>query len=90
MSSEFRGEEGNNKFGYLMSPVSATAVVKGNSSDEPLRSRSLPRYNCDITLDKFPASLTVVSIEKKSSIPQVTIVRKDYPVPKKLKCSSQY
>ncbi|XP_063884386.1 intermembrane lipid transfer protein VPS13D-like isoform X2 [Scylla paramamosain] len=42
---------------YLLSPVSATACVKRNLCEAPLRSRSNPRISCDLRLDKFPLNL---------------------------------
>ncbi|XP_042225636.1 vacuolar protein sorting-associated protein 13D-like isoform X3 [Homarus americanus] len=43
---------------YLLQPVSATACVKRNLSEAPLRSRSSPRITCDLKLEKFPLSLS--------------------------------
>lgn len=43
---------------YILSPVSATACIKRNLSEAPLRSRSTPRLICDLKLDKFPLSLS--------------------------------
>ncbi|XP_050720689.1 intermembrane lipid transfer protein VPS13D-like isoform X3 [Eriocheir sinensis] len=42
---------------YLLSPVSATAFVKRNLCEAPLRSRSSPRLTCELRLDKFPLTL---------------------------------
>ncbi|XP_047493790.1 vacuolar protein sorting-associated protein 13D-like isoform X6 [Penaeus chinensis] len=42
---------------YILTPVSATACVKRNLSEAPLRSRSSPRLTCDLKLEKFPLSL---------------------------------
>lgn len=42
---------------YILTPVSATACVKRNLSEAPLRSRSTPRITCDLKLEKFPLSL---------------------------------
>ncbi|XP_064107510.1 intermembrane lipid transfer protein VPS13D-like isoform X2 [Macrobrachium nipponense] len=43
---------------YILAPVSATACVKRNLSEAPLRSRSSPRITCDLKLDTFPLSLS--------------------------------
>ncbi|KAK7067615.1 Vacuolar protein sorting-associated protein 13D [Halocaridina rubra] len=43
---------------YILTPVSATACVKRNLSEEPLRSRFSPRITCDLKLEKFPLSLS--------------------------------
>nr|XP_045619802.1 vacuolar protein sorting-associated protein 13D-like isoform X1 [Procambarus clarkii]XP_045619809.1 vacuolar protein sorting-associated protein 13D-like isoform X1 [Procambarus clarkii] len=43
---------------YLLQPVSATACVKRNLSEAPLRSRSNPRMTCDLKLEKFPLGLS--------------------------------
>lgn len=43
---------------YILQPVSATACVKRNLSEAPLRSRSTPRITCDLKLEQFPLSLS--------------------------------
>ncbi|XP_076064677.1 vacuolar protein sorting 13D isoform X4 [Oratosquilla oratoria] len=43
---------------YILLPVSATACVKRNLSEAPLRSRHSPRITCDLKLEKFPLSLS--------------------------------
>ncbi|CAL4157427.1 unnamed protein product, partial [Meganyctiphanes norvegica] len=43
---------------YILSPVSATACVKRNLNESPLRSRSTPRITCDLKLESFPLTLS--------------------------------
>ncbi|XP_071476543.1 intermembrane lipid transfer protein VPS13D-like [Diadema antillarum] len=43
---------------YILEPVSAEARLQRNGSPLPLRSRSKPRFVCDITLQKIPLSLS--------------------------------
>eukprot|EP00057_Strongylocentrotus_purpuratus_P019333 XP_011673807.1 PREDICTED: vacuolar protein sorting-associated protein 13D-like [Strongylocentrotus purpuratus] len=43
---------------YMVEPVSAEARLKRNGSALPLRSRTTPRYVCDLTLQKIPLSLS--------------------------------
>eukprot|EP00057_Strongylocentrotus_purpuratus_P005557 XP_003731250.1 PREDICTED: vacuolar protein sorting-associated protein 13D [Strongylocentrotus purpuratus] len=42
----------------MVEPVSAEARLKRNGSALPLRSRTTPRYVCDLTLQKIPLSLS--------------------------------
>lgn len=58
MQSKMHLEIGKNDHEYILSPVSATACVKRNMNEAPLRSRSTPRLTCDLKLDKFPLSLS--------------------------------
>ncbi|XP_033641822.1 vacuolar protein sorting-associated protein 13D-like isoform X2 [Asterias rubens] len=43
---------------YLVEPVSAEAKLRRNGSPLPLRSRSTPRFICDVNLQKIPLSLS--------------------------------
>ncbi|XP_038078266.1 vacuolar protein sorting-associated protein 13D-like isoform X2 [Patiria miniata] len=43
---------------YLIQPVSAEAKLRRNGSPLPLRSRSTPRFICDVNLQKIPLSLS--------------------------------
>jgi hypothetical protein len=45
----------------VLPPVSAQARVHRNRSDKPLRSRTQPRFMCDLHLEEVPLSLTDVS-----------------------------
>lgn len=42
---------------YILHPVSATACLKRNLSLSPLRSRTTPRFTCDLKLETFPLYL---------------------------------
>jgi len=46
---------------FILNPVSGKANLKKNRSSGPLRSRSTPRYVCDVMFDDFPISLSDVS-----------------------------
>ncbi|XP_071446252.1 intermembrane lipid transfer protein VPS13D-like [Hetaerina americana] len=43
---------------YVLSPVSGRALVRRDRSERPLRSRTQPRYVCDLQLGEVPLSLT--------------------------------
>ncbi|XP_022090239.1 vacuolar protein sorting-associated protein 13D-like isoform X2 [Acanthaster planci] len=43
---------------FLIQPVSAEAKLRRNGSPLPLRSRSTPRFICDVNLQKIPLSLS--------------------------------
>lgn len=58
VQSKMQLEIGKHDHEYILSPVSATACVKRNMNEAPLRSRSTPRLTCDLKLDKFPLSLS--------------------------------
>ncbi|KAK3881484.1 hypothetical protein Pcinc_014068 [Petrolisthes cinctipes] len=58
LASKMQSAIGRHDHEYVLSPVSATACVKRNLNEAPLKSRSSPRLTCDLKLDKFPLSLS--------------------------------
>lgn len=46
------------KHEYILEPVSASACLKRNMNTNPLRSRSTPRFTCDLKLEKLPIFLS--------------------------------
>lgn len=47
---------------FVISPVSAVAHLQRERSEQPLRSHTRPRLNCQLSLDEVPLILTNVSI----------------------------
>ncbi|XP_071526978.1 intermembrane lipid transfer protein VPS13D [Panulirus ornatus] len=58
LAAQMLSSIGKHDHEYILLPVSATACVKRNLSEAPLRSRSTPRLTCDLKLEKFPLSLS--------------------------------
>nr|XP_054769178.1 intermembrane lipid transfer protein VPS13D-like [Lytechinus pictus] len=57
---------------YIIEPVSAEARLQRNGSALPLRSRTTPRFVCDLTLQKIPLSLS------ENQYRGITVIMKEF------------
>lgn len=48
------------KHGFVISPVSAVARLKRERCEQPLRSRTRPRFTCQLSLDEVPILISDV------------------------------